>query len=108
MDEKEEAIKPPRIYMKGKIPKLTIGEINLEEIKRHPTVHVSPRGPVNSTKPLGARSNCLCSPTTHAGSFRCRHHRVGGMKRGGSVGSNLSLLDNSKPQTNISDSLQPQ
>ncbi|KAL4193387.1 hypothetical protein AMTRI_Chr06g176630 [Amborella trichopoda] len=21
------------------------------------------------------KMNCLCSPTTHAGSFRCRHHR---------------------------------
>lgn len=21
------------------------------------------------------KSSCLCSPTTHAGSFRCRHHR---------------------------------
>ncbi|PSS13613.1 Notch 3 intracellular domain like [Actinidia chinensis var. chinensis] len=23
------------------------------------------------------KSNCLCSPTTHPGSFRCRLHRVG-------------------------------
>lgn len=22
------------------------------------------------------KNNCLCSPTTHAGSFRCRLHRV--------------------------------
>ncbi|MCL7027297.1 hypothetical protein MKW94_004005 [Papaver nudicaule] len=24
----------------------------------------------------GAKINCLCSPTTHAGSFRCRFHRA--------------------------------
>ncbi|CAA3020297.1 Hypothetical predicted protein [Olea europaea subsp. europaea] len=23
-----------------------------------------------------SRNNCLCSPTTHAGSFRCRLHRA--------------------------------
>ncbi|BAT80571.1 hypothetical protein LR48_Vigan07g009800 [Vigna angularis] len=22
------------------------------------------------------KRDCLCSPTTHAGSFRCRHHRA--------------------------------
>ncbi|KAG9140457.1 hypothetical protein Leryth_016182 [Lithospermum erythrorhizon] len=32
-------------------------------------------------------TNCLCSPTTHAGSFRCRLHRVpsGGLQRTRSV-----------------------
>ncbi|XVE50896.1 hypothetical protein DITRI_Ditri01bG0200000 [Diplodiscus trichospermus] len=112
MDEREEA-KPPKFKLKGK--KLSVTEINLEEVKRHPTVHVSPRGsgsgPWNSksstSKPSSARWNCLCSPTTHAGSFRCRHHRLGGMTRGGSVGSNLSMLANSKSEP-ISDSLQAQ
>lgn len=102
MDDREEH-KPPKIKLKGK-NKLSVTEINLEEIKKHPTVHVSPRGPPEnlSTKPSGGGSggggrwNCLCSPTTHAGSFRCRYHRHGGMRRGGSVGSNLSLLANSK------------
>ncbi|KAF5728484.1 putative Serine-rich protein-related [Tripterygium wilfordii] len=56
-------------------------------IKRTTSLQVSPRG--GSTK---GRSNCLCSPTTHAGSFRCRYHRFSGMHRGGSVGSNLSEL----------------
>ncbi|OEL30514.1 hypothetical protein BAE44_0008471 [Dichanthelium oligosanthes] len=33
---------------------------------------------------------CLCSPTMHAGSFRCRLHRgIGGAGAGGSVGSGL-------------------
>ncbi|XP_022735512.1 uncharacterized protein LOC111288802 [Durio zibethinus] len=104
MEEREEP-KPPKINLKGK--KLSVRAINLEEIKRHPTVHVSPRGTGNSTKPSGARWNCLCSPTTHAGSFRCRHHRLAGMTRGGSVGSKLSFLANSKSEP-ISDSLQAQ
>lgn len=25
--------------------------------------------------PQSTAVHCLCSPTTHAGSFRCRHHR---------------------------------
>ncbi|MFS7922193.1 hypothetical protein Hanom_Chr03g00246051 [Helianthus anomalus] len=26
--------------------------------------------------PSEGKINCLCSPTTHVGSFRCRHHRT--------------------------------
>uniref|UniRef100_A0A2C9WHW3 Uncharacterized protein n=1 Tax=Manihot esculenta TaxID=3983 RepID=A0A2C9WHW3_MANES len=44
------------------------------------------------TKPAREKWNCLCSPTTHAGSFRCRFHRTHGMVRGHSVGSSLSEL----------------
>ncbi|KAM7280358.1 hypothetical protein ACFE04_007492 [Oxalis oulophora] len=60
------------------------------ELKRQSSLQ-SREGPSQSG---GVRMNCLCSPTTHAGSFRCRHHRRvgGGMIRGGSVGSNLSML----------------
>ncbi|KAJ8629778.1 hypothetical protein MRB53_023101 [Persea americana] len=37
--------------------------------------------------------NCLCAPTTHAGSFRCRQHRNPSLKRASkSVGSGLSNL----------------
>ncbi|KAG2333198.1 hypothetical protein Bca52824_004378 [Brassica carinata] len=42
------------------------------------------------------RQNCLCSPTTHAGSFRCRHHRFGSLTRAGSLGSNFTVLLSSK------------
>ncbi|CAA6672428.1 unnamed protein product [Spirodela intermedia] len=45
------------------------------------------------TKQVSQKMNCLCSPTTHAGSFRCRHHRGGGaslLRSGVSVGSGLS------------------
>ncbi|KAG6577543.1 hypothetical protein SDJN03_25117, partial [Cucurbita argyrosperma subsp. sororia] len=44
------------------------------------------------TRSPSARSTCLCSPTTHVGSFRCRLHRGTAISRGGSEGSNLSDL----------------
>ncbi|KAK8527070.1 hypothetical protein V6N13_084941 [Hibiscus sabdariffa] len=97
----EEKKKPPAMELKAT-------ELSLEEIKKHPTVHVSPRA-VKSNK---ARSNCLCSPTTHAGSFRCRYHRVSGMSRGGSIGSNLNNLSlihpHGKPPAPITGNIQSQ
>ncbi|KAJ6728218.1 hypothetical protein OIU74_006299 [Salix koriyanagi] len=36
----------------------------------------------SSKPPSTERWNCLCSPTTHAGSFRCRFHRSSGMISG--------------------------
>lgn len=76
----------PRIKCKG--PNLTIPEFSFEDFKKQHS-HASP----TSAKPQSARwKNCLCSPTTHVGSFRCRHHRNSGfgLPHGGSVGSNLS------------------
>eukprot|EP01018_Ginkgo_biloba_P003608 Gb_04477 [translate_table: standard] len=29
-----------------------------------------------STESLGSTRTCVCAPTTHAGSFRCRLHRM--------------------------------
>ncbi|KAE8654162.1 Farnesyl diphosphate synthase 2 [Hibiscus syriacus] len=103
--------KPPAMELKGK--ELYVTELSLEEIKKHPTVHVSPRAAkVNKASTPSGRSNCLCSPTTHAGSFRCRHHRVSGMSRGGSIGSNLSNLalirHHHKSPEPITDNLQSQ
>ncbi|KAM6552531.1 hypothetical protein CsatB_013293 [Cannabis sativa] len=74
--------------------KLNLPEINLEDFKKHTHILVvSPRARTPSvTKSSSTRSNCLCSPTTHVGSFRCRHHRSLGILRGGSVGSNLADL----------------
>ncbi|CAA7062636.1 unnamed protein product [Microthlaspi erraticum] len=50
----------------------------------------------SSTSGKPSRQNCLCSPTTHAGSFRCRHHRVDSLTRVGSIGTNLAVLLSSK------------
>ncbi|KAK4575635.1 hypothetical protein RGQ29_026554 [Quercus rubra] len=36
--------------------------------------------------------NCLCLPTTHVRSFRCRHHWNSILLHGGSIGSNLFAL----------------
>ncbi|MED6187195.1 hypothetical protein PIB30_074161 [Stylosanthes scabra] len=49
-------------------------------------------------KSSSGRFECLCSPTTHAGSFRCRHHRgkEAAMRRAVSVDSNLSALGSKK------------
>ncbi|KAI4328157.1 hypothetical protein L6164_020537 [Bauhinia variegata] len=38
------------------------------------------------------KNNCLCSPTTHAGSFRCRLHRTPSLQRTKSIES-ASLRD---------------
>ncbi|KAL1188415.1 hypothetical protein V5N11_027473 [Cardamine amara subsp. amara] len=75
-------------------------------IKKQSQYHNSPSlRRCGSSKP--ARQNCLCSPTTHAGSFRCRHHRVDSLTRAGSVGSNLAVLLSSKSRR-FSDSLKAQ
>ncbi|GLT67949.1 hypothetical protein SLA2020_402220 [Shorea laevis] len=36
-------------------------------------------------QPSMTKSNCLCSPTTHAGSFRCRLHRAPSLQRTKSI-----------------------
>lgn len=45
------------------------------------------------------KNNCLCSPTTHAGSFRCRLHRSPGLQRTKSMETNAALKD-STPKAN--------
>ncbi|PON32972.1 hypothetical protein PanWU01x14_356530 [Parasponia andersonii] len=107
MDEKVVQRSPSSQKMKNY--KLNIPEINLEELKKHTHILVvSPRGVQAPavTKSSSTRWNCLCSPTTHAGSFRCRHHRSSGMNRGSSVGSNLSEL--ARKSGAIGDSLEAQ
>ncbi|GLU03142.1 hypothetical protein SLE2022_203590 [Rubroshorea leprosula] len=36
-------------------------------------------------QPSVTKGNCLCSPTTHAGSFRCRLHRAPSLQRAKSI-----------------------
>ncbi|XP_015693957.2 uncharacterized protein LOC102714932 [Oryza brachyantha] len=48
-----------------------------------------------SPRAAAAAPSCLCSPTTHAGSFRCRLHRGGG-GLAGSVGCGLSDMGTKK------------
>ncbi|KAG8502872.1 hypothetical protein CXB51_000691 [Gossypium anomalum] len=89
MGEKDEEANPPKMDLKKQ--QLNLTEMNLEEIKRHPTVHhVSPRAG-KAAMTAGVRSSCLCSPTTHVGSFRCRYHRVSNMPRPSSTDTDLTL-----------------
>ncbi|GFQ05962.1 hypothetical protein PHJA_002740200 [Phtheirospermum japonicum] len=58
-----------------------------------------PSSPVGLRKAASVRNSCSCSPTTHAGSFRCRQHRnnSSGLRHGGmSIGSKLSELATGK------------
>ncbi|KAJ0037670.1 hypothetical protein Pint_22870 [Pistacia integerrima] len=57
----------------------------------HETETVSPTSGL-IRQPSSAKSNCLCSPTTHAGSFRCRLHRAPSFQRTKSMDS-ASLRD---------------
>lgn len=41
-------------------------------------------------QPSMNKNNCLCSPTTHAGSFRCRLHRTPSLLRTKSMESSSS------------------
>lgn len=41
-------------------------------------------------QPSMNKNNCLCSPTTHAGSFRCRLHRTPSLTRTKSMDSSSS------------------
>ncbi|KAF6153830.1 hypothetical protein GIB67_001063 [Kingdonia uniflora] len=89
------------------IQKFFVPKVNLDEMNKPPT----PRSPRPRSRTLvkqtSAKMNCLCSPTTHAGSFRCRLHRsassMGLSRTGGSIGSNLSEL--AAKTAAISDSL---
>ncbi|GMI70785.1 hypothetical protein HRI_000747800 [Hibiscus trionum] len=38
-------------------------------------------------QPSVSKTNCLCSPTTHPGSFRCRLHRAPSLQRTKSIDS---------------------
>ncbi|CAI0453209.1 unnamed protein product [Linum tenue] len=96
---------PPKISMSTEIG---IGEAFKHRAGNHSPDTYSPDSPnklrrawtANMKTATPGKLNCLCSPTTHVGSFRCRMHRGPGrgMIRGGSVGSNLSeLASKSRP-----------
>ncbi|XP_010487072.1 PREDICTED: uncharacterized protein LOC104765098 [Camelina sativa] len=100
MEGKEEEARR-RMMMKIKLKGTE--DISQEDIKRQEAYNMSPRtsarggggGSVGMIKSSSVRQNCLCAPTTHPGSFRCRYHRRNaglGMSRGISVPSNLSML----------------
>ncbi|XWS72012.1 hypothetical protein CRYUN_Cryun02cG0004200 [Craigia yunnanensis] len=70
------------------------------------TVSTSPKGSNVSEAAVPANSpkggQCLCSPTTHQGSFRCRFHRSRSsawMKRSKSMPANNSSVVSLSPKS---------
>ncbi|KAF5187110.1 hypothetical protein FRX31_023302 [Thalictrum thalictroides] len=68
--------------------------------------HSAPSAPSMPTlvrQTSGVKTNCLCSPTTHTGSFRCRLHRSPSLSRTKSI--DLVTFVESAPKTTIEDSV---
>ncbi|KAI9102256.1 hypothetical protein K1719_023458 [Acacia pycnantha] len=96
--------KPPNIEIKPLDEcKMKIGDLDLmNDMKKMNYYLTSPSSPSGISKiSTYGKWSCLCSSTTHAGSFRCRHHRASSaMVRGKSVGSNLNELASKSGGTN--------
>ncbi|KAF8036460.1 hypothetical protein BT93_C2242 [Corymbia citriodora subsp. variegata] len=43
--------------------------------KQSISISTSPKGETTAAQPNSPKGQCMCSPTTHQGSFRCRLHR---------------------------------
>lgn len=79
-------------------PMITIPNPSLNDMKTVSLSSSVPSSPIGLRNAKSLRNNCLCSPTTHAGSFRCRYHRNPGLMRNSmSVGSKLSELGANNP-----------
>ncbi|KAL9226365.1 hypothetical protein vseg_002188 [Gypsophila vaccaria] len=85
------------------------------EIPRTIEMHTSPRGSSNhglTRQPSygSSKANCLCSPTTHVGSFRCRLHRSPSLQRTKSMDPSPSSTnnDNSSNSSNNPNIIQAQ
>ncbi|GMH25473.1 hypothetical protein Nepgr_027316 [Nepenthes gracilis] len=91
MDEKPEEDKPPS--RKKSFLKLIMKHLHKDPYVTTDSVTSPSPPPSPMKKSASTRSSCLCSPTTHVGSFRCRLHRNGStIRRGHSVESDLSHL----------------
>ncbi|GMH05851.1 hypothetical protein Nepgr_007691 [Nepenthes gracilis] len=87
MEENQQEEKPAS--GKKSLPKLDADQLQKDSYLSADSVS----SPLPMRKSSSTRSSCLCSPTTHVGSFRCRLHRDGvNISRGRSVGSDLSEL----------------
>ncbi|OIS96462.1 hypothetical protein A4A49_05009 [Nicotiana attenuata] len=89
--------------------KLNLPHICLEAVKNSPPLPSStPSSPSALRKASSVKYSCLCSPTTHAGSFRCRYHRNAALTRTSmSVGSKLSELATGKQCCSDSPKMSP-
>ncbi|XP_031403812.1 uncharacterized protein LOC116213125 [Punica granatum] len=106
---KDEQHKPPKneYLQKNSHQRLTVVPLSIDDMQRHSPLMLSPRFHSGSAvHPMGGshhgKPNCLCSPTTHTGSFRCRFHRGSGSglsRAHHSVEANLSELANKSPSS---------
>ncbi|KAL7602286.1 uncharacterized protein LOC111918661 [Lactuca sativa] len=80
----EDMSKPP-----PKQPKIDLNELSLEDDMNNARIEALSSNPSSprARKSSAMKISCLCAPTNHPGSFRCRYHR-----NSVSVGSNLSEL----------------
>ncbi|GMI75041.1 hypothetical protein HRI_001173400 [Hibiscus trionum] len=72
-------------------------------VESHVTTPASGQGQVASglsRQPSMTKTNCLCSPTTHPGSFRCRVHRAPSLQRTKSIESQSATLEDSTSKPN--------
>ncbi|XP_057440978.1 uncharacterized protein LOC130732973 [Lotus japonicus] len=88
--------KSPRIIIKHLVSSklIKIPALNMDDVKKHSNMVESPTSQAATMmrKSSSERWNCLCSPTKHAGSFRCRRHRSTSMHRSMSIDSRLSSM----------------
>ncbi|PIA26391.1 hypothetical protein AQUCO_09400032v1 [Aquilegia coerulea] len=63
----------------------------------------APSMPTLVRQTSGVKTNCLCSPTTHTGSFRCRLHRSPSLSR--TKSTDLATFVESAPKTTTGDVL---
>nr|GEW73250.1 hypothetical protein [Tanacetum cinerariifolium] len=68
--------------------------LKMEETKKHQIATSRFYAEIaNIATPSDTKPNCLCSPTTHVGSFRCRYHRSSSLGNHSSSFNHLSNLD---------------
>ncbi|GFP97508.1 hypothetical protein PHJA_001894900 [Phtheirospermum japonicum] len=60
-------------------------------IHKEMKVEIPENGGLSRQGSVNNKSNCLCSPTTHVGSFRCRLHRGPSLQRTRSMDSQPKL-----------------
>lgn len=74
----------------------------VSKLSSNQDIHMNsiPKSVLLPAKSLPEKMNCLCSPTTHYGSFRCRQHRNSGLtSQSKSMGSSSSNLDDKSSST---------
>ncbi|MBA0738728.1 hypothetical protein Gogos_012055 [Gossypium gossypioides] len=83
----------------------TITASTLESHAAGPASGQGQGAPGLSRQPSVTKTNCLCSPTTHPGSFRCRVHRAPSLQRTKSIESQSATLQyhTSKPDSDTAE-----